>query len=273
MYISIGNSGVLTERLKQFENMATVQMKDIGVETKIVMFQTKCYGVHMVQQKQYEVLSSHEPIITAFGFSKEQMRELKNIIDYTKGGSFVNLLTKHGKNLEKSKNRKLSVNEVLTDVWEPAKKQWQNLYTKLKKGEMLFSEFEKNYLTQDLDELRVELSQFNKTPTNISWIDERIYQFKQYKTICACSEGAKAILNLVAEYNMKGSFRQIKEIDCLVSISLYYYFFFWKGGSLFIWYLVYLCSALCTLGFFVALHSVVVISLVILNRKFIKDFP
>ncbi|XP_052083737.1 E3 ubiquitin-protein ligase rnf213-alpha-like [Mytilus californianus] len=210
-----GNIGVLTEKLKQFENMATVQMKDICVETKIVMHQIKCYGVHTVQQDQFELLSSHEPIITAFGFSKEQMCELKNIIDYTKGGSFVNFLTKQGKKREKSKNRKLSVNEVLNDVWEPAKKQWQNLYTKLQNGEMLFSVFEKYYLTDDLDTLHVELTLFNKTLTNVSWIDERICQFKQYKTICECSKGAKAILNLVGEYQLKGSFRQIKEIDCL----------------------------------------------------------
>lgn len=164
---------------------------------------------------------SHEPTVTAFGFDKTQMAVLRNITELTKGSSFFQLLSNEGKNMESSKGRKIHLEEFFTDVWGPTKTLWHKLYQKLREGELLFSEFERYYLTEDMVKLHEELTGVSQSYTDTSWINVRFRQFKEYKHICECSRGAHVILKLVEAYKLSGSFTRIKAINYLVSKVLY----------------------------------------------------
>ncbi|XP_052086034.1 E3 ubiquitin-protein ligase RNF213-like [Mytilus californianus] len=139
------------------------------------------------------------------------METMKEMREYTEGDSFTQLLNSRGQHLEKSKRKKLSVNEIFAEVWEPAKKQWIDQCIKLKIGDLFFSDFRKHFQTDNLEKLRLELKKHYKEE-NADWIDQRIHQFKQYKTICNCLDGAKAIMKIVRAYNLKGNFSQIQDI-------------------------------------------------------------
>ncbi|CAG2212745.1 RNF213 [Mytilus edulis] len=72
-------------------------------------------------------------------------------------------------------------------------------------------EKDKRKTTDNLEKLQQELKKHYKEEKS-DWIDQRIQQFKQYKTICNCLEGAKAIMKVVRAYNLKGNFCQIQDI-------------------------------------------------------------
>jgi len=48
------------------------------------------------------------------------------------------------------------------------------------------------------------------------WIDERLAQIHQYRELQGCVEGARAILNVVDYYELKGDFHPIKLITNVV---------------------------------------------------------
>jgi len=51
---------------------------------------------------------------------------------------------------------------------------------------------------------------------NAKWIHERLTQIRQYRELQGCVAGAKAILKVVQNYELKGDFGPIKRITDVV---------------------------------------------------------
>lgn len=218
--IFTGNTENLSAIIKKHEDLKNVKLNQICAEARVIATtdETVKY-VKTLESENPQLLDHYCPKVIAFGLQNFHMETMKEMREYTEGDSFTQLLNSRGQNLEKDKRKKLSVDEIFAEVWEPAKKQWIDHCLKLKMGDLFFSDFRKLFQTDNLEKLQQELKKHNKEEKS-DWIDQRIQQFKQYKTICNCLEGAKAIMKVVRAYNLKGNFCQIQDIMKLVSLTL-----------------------------------------------------
>lgn len=218
----VGNTENLSAIIKKHEDLRNVRLNQICAEARVIAATDETGTVKYVKTLESEnsqLLDHYCPKVIAFGLQNFHVETMKEMREFTEGDSFTKLLNSRGQHLEKDKRMKLSVDEIFAEVWEPAKKQWIGHCLKLKIGDLFFSDFQKLFQTDNLEKLRSELKKHNKEEKS-DWIDQRINQFKQYKTICNCLDGAKAIMKVVRAYNLKGNFTQIQDIMKLVSLTL-----------------------------------------------------
>ena len=102
------------------------------------------------------------------------------------------------------------------EVWEPVANQWKTICQKLRRGDILFSEFENFFGKTELENLRNELILLERNG-DTRWVDERLDQIEKYRNLRSCAFGAEAILEVVEAFELKGDFNQIKEIQQYVS--------------------------------------------------------
>lgn len=213
----------MSKRIKSFEDLKKVELKHICAEVKVVGVQlvfTPGIYVQTTESEEIVKLENYCPKVTAFGLNTHHMLSMKELKYYTvDGDSFTQLLDKKGQIMEKKKGSKLSVDEVFKEVWEPTKKFWTELCAELEEGEIYLSKFKRHFQTDNIVRLKQELKK-HSGGNFIDWIDHRIHQFEQYRTICNCSKGAEAIMKVVNVYGLKGNFNQIKETLQLVSMRI-----------------------------------------------------
>ena len=174
--------------------------------------------VKTVQYDEITDFEKHRPFVTIFELSQDHLDLLLDILECSKGLLFTKLWEARGLELKRVKGRTLTIPEVLEEVWEPVVYQWQILCQKLKKGDMLFSEFERFFRNTDIENLRSELILIEKG-ARARWIDERIDQIQKYRNLKSCEFGAEAILEVVKAFELKGDFSQIEEIWKFVSLT------------------------------------------------------
>ncbi|XP_071122875.1 E3 ubiquitin-protein ligase RNF213-like [Mytilus edulis] len=213
-----GNTDDLSEKIRNYGNLINLSLNQICVEVKVVQGQDAATpNFHIQTRKSGDIkkLDDYCPTVTAFDLNHHQMETMRELKKYTfNGDSFTQLLDTRGQLVEKEKGRKLYVDEMLNEVWEPMKKFWTNLYAELEEGELHFSEFHKYFQTDNVNRLMQELRKHGREK-DFSWINQRIHQIEQYRTICNCSKGAEAILKVVHVYDLKGNFDEIKKIQRL----------------------------------------------------------
>ncbi|XP_063441660.1 E3 ubiquitin-protein ligase rnf213-alpha-like [Mytilus trossulus] len=154
---------------------------------------------------------NYEPMVTVFGLRQDELDILPKIIEHCKGLLFIKIWEKKGTELQKKLERDVKINEVFDKVWQPALEQWRTLSKKLRSGDMHFSEFDKWFETKDRSTLKKEFLLFGNDRDN-SWIDERLDQIERHGNIRNYLYGARAIMEVVNAFDLKGDFNQIKDI-------------------------------------------------------------
>ncbi|XP_052062680.1 E3 ubiquitin-protein ligase rnf213-alpha-like isoform X2 [Mytilus californianus] len=154
---------------------------------------------------------NYKPMVTVFGLCQEELNILPKILEHCKGLLFIKIWEKKGTDLKKQLGRDVHMDEVFEKVWKPALEQWRSLSKKLRSGNMLFTEFDKWFTTKDRSTLKKEFLLFDNNK-NVSWIEERLDQIERHGNIRNYLYGAKAIMEVVNAFNLKGDFSQIKDI-------------------------------------------------------------
>lgn len=166
-----------------------------------------------------ENVENYQPIVHAFSLDSEILNALSDVIE-CKSKCFIQLLRSNGSELARQKERPLTTKEVYAEVWKPSYDFWKSMCSRLKNGQILFSELKKYFDTRNEDALREIFDQIRTKDDENEWVEQRLHQFKKYTNIRSCSVGARAILNVVKTYELVGDFSQIAEIDKLVSFNL-----------------------------------------------------
>ncbi|XP_052062754.1 E3 ubiquitin-protein ligase rnf213-alpha-like isoform X2 [Mytilus californianus] len=154
---------------------------------------------------------TYQPIVTVFDLCPEELNILPNILECCKGLLFLKIWEKKGIEQQKQLGRNVHINEVFEKVWQPALEQWKTLSKNLKQGDMFFTDFEKWFKNKDSSTLEKEFRLLDNDG-DTSWIKERLYQIKQHGNIRNYVHGAKAIIEVVNAFDLKGDFSQIQEI-------------------------------------------------------------
>ncbi|OPL32950.1 hypothetical protein AM593_04359, partial [Mytilus galloprovincialis] len=150
-----GNTRDLEDRIKRFEKLENVSLNML------------CKVAFLEDMKNHE---QYEPTITAFGLDENAFQTIPYILKCGQGLLFITLWDRRGNELAKQKGKALDLDEILTEVWEPTYKFWDDLCTRLKNGNLKFSEFEKYFKTTDMETLRNELMKLCQDG-NTKWID------------------------------------------------------------------------------------------------------
>jgi hypothetical protein len=191
----------LEEKIRSFE-----RLENIGLNAL-------CKVAILEELKNQE---KYQPIVIAFGLDENVLQTIPHILKCGEGLLFTTLWDRRGNDIAKQKGRPLDFDEILMEVWEPTYKFWSDLCTRLKSGDLKFSEFEKYFKTANLETLKDELMKLSQDG-NHKWIDSRLDQLEKYRNLQSCMFGAQAIMELVKEYDLKEkNFSQILEIVDLV---------------------------------------------------------
>ncbi|OPL21619.1 hypothetical protein AM593_05982, partial [Mytilus galloprovincialis] len=191
-----GNTRELELRIKRFEKLEDVSLNLL------------CQIAMLDETKHPD---EYQPTVTAFGLDEHILQTIPHILKCGQGLLFITLWDKRGNELAKQKKKYLDLDEILTEVWEPTYRFWDDLCTRLKNGDLRFSEFEKFFRTTDVETLRNELMKLCQDG-NTKWIDVRLDQLEKYRNLQSCLFGARAIMEVVKEFELTGNFNQILEI-------------------------------------------------------------
>lgn len=113
----------------------------------------------------------------------------------------------------------LTVEEVLEKVWEPVSRSLHGIKKRICDGTMLFTEFERLFGELHQDNLVKELEHLSEE-NDRDWIDERMRQVQEHRSVQQCVEGATVIQNVVKAYELEGNFEQMNMIIDMVCIAL-----------------------------------------------------
>ncbi|CAC5425101.1 RNF213 [Mytilus coruscus] len=191
-----GNTRELEVRIKRYEKLEDVSLNLL------------CQIAMLDETKHPD---EYQPTVTAFGLDETILQTIPHILKCGQGLLFITLWDRRGNELAKQKKKSLDLEEILTEVWEPTYKFWDDLCTRLKNGDLKFSEFEKFFRTTDVETLRNELMKLCQDG-NTKWIDVRLDQLEKYRNLQSCLFGARAIMEVVKEFELTGNFNQILEI-------------------------------------------------------------
>lgn len=138
---------------------------------------------------------------------------------------FVKLWGKRGNSCFNEKGKlRLSVEEVIEKVWEPVYENLQAIKKRICDGTMFFTEFKRLYGELNLENLKKELEHFSSESAK-GWIDDRIRQIQEHRSVQQCVDGALVIKKLVDAYVLEGNFEQIDLIIDMVCIYFLIYVF------------------------------------------------
>ncbi|XP_063404431.1 E3 ubiquitin-protein ligase rnf213-alpha-like [Mytilus trossulus] len=191
-----GNTKKLEDKIKCFEKLENVSLNLL------------CKVAMLNETKHPE---EYQPTVIAFDLEDHVVQTIPYILKCGQGLLFTTLWDRRGNELAKQKGKSLDLDEILTEVWEPTYKFWDDLCTRLKNGDLKFSEFEKYFKTTDMETLRNELMKLSQDG-NTKWIDIRLDQLEKYRNLQSCLFGARAIMEVVKEFELTGNFNQILEI-------------------------------------------------------------
>lgn len=113
----------------------------------------------------------------------------------------------------------LTTDEVLSLVWEPVYESLQDISKRIQDGTMLFTEFQRHFGNMPDETLVRELEHLS-VDGDRGWIEKRMEQIREIKTVQQCVNGAHIIKNVVKTYGLEGDFKQmnlIVEMVCVLS--------------------------------------------------------
>ncbi|VDI41573.1 Hypothetical predicted protein [Mytilus galloprovincialis] len=183
----------MEEKIRVLENLGTFPLNHL---------------VKTMQCDEIRDIEKHRPFVIIFELSQDQLDVLPDIMECSKGLLFTKLWEERGTELKKEKGSRLTILEVLTEVWEPTANLWKTICQRLKRGDLFFSEFERFFKTTEIGNLRAELTLLEREG-NTKWVDERLDQVEKYRNLKSCEFGAEAILEVVKAFDLQGDFNQI----------------------------------------------------------------
>lgn len=117
--------------------------------------------------------------------------------------------------VEEKQGIPLTTDEVISMVWVPVYENLQAITKRIKDGTMLFTEFQKHFGQMHDDNLLQELEHLSADGDR-NWIEKRMEQIREHRTVQQCVEGASVIMNVVETYRLEGDFKQINLIVGMV---------------------------------------------------------
>ncbi|CAC5418097.1 RNF213 [Mytilus coruscus] len=149
--------------------------------------------------------------VIAFKSNTNNIRRMRDISKNSTSVLFLNFWDAIGKEYYQKDGQPLSINHVLTSVWNDTKEKMQRLKDSLSSGDICFGEFEdicERFTNKE--KLRHELKSLEDGPT--LWVDTRINQIQMYKEARSCIGVALVILEIVTEFSIVGDFTAIRGI-------------------------------------------------------------
>lgn len=119
----------------------------------------------------------------------------------------------------------LSLEEVLSKIWQPSLHDFYQLGTSIGLGFVTFAEVDKAVegcgdkgdgaqLKKEMNLLATKLANYSVLENN--WLEQRLSQIQEYRQLHRASESASAILKIKDRLNLKGDFSHISSLTQLV---------------------------------------------------------
>lgn len=200
-FVFLANTSKLEEQIKRCQEFDRVSLKNI------------CDNVKVPKD-----IKKYQPKVIALEVDRYILDTLPEMIRCTKGKIFIIIWDKFAVEFHKTIQRPLQIDELIEHVWKPTFKEWEQLHSRLKSGQILFSEFERICGRFDQNTLKREflLLEGVESDKKIHWIQERIDQMSKYRNLQNCLNGASVIMKVVEEFELEGDFKAIEQILKLV---------------------------------------------------------
>ncbi|VDI45897.1 Hypothetical predicted protein, partial [Mytilus galloprovincialis] len=176
----------------------------------------KLNDICIIQSQGQINITAYEPTIVAFEIPETLLGVLPLLISCYDSLLFKKIWKKTGSMLLTNKNRRLTIEEVFSEIWKPSYEQWKLLQEKLIKGRIQLSEYDEFFQNTQIEELRRECNLLGEKNGNTDWIEQRLAELEQYKFILRCSSAANLIHEIVTVYGITGNFKDIQNILELV---------------------------------------------------------
>lgn len=122
--------------------------------------------------------------------------------------------------IKKTRTESITIEEVNKSIVDIVCESWEKLSRDLKSGDITFQEFgnhffemKKNVVNRELNFI-ADMSGDGKK----HWIEQRLYQFEQYKVLRECVNAAKVITEFAKQFDLNGNFEQVQKMMKLVCI-------------------------------------------------------
>lgn len=144
---------------------------------------------------------------------------VNNIFCYHESKSFHDILKRKAQTYKTP--TVLNLDDVIKEVFIPAKENMDNLCKKIENGSISVREIEKYFLREFSEaELYTELIAMNRGIKD-KWINKRIAQLQRFRMFSKTVSVAKLFLDIKNEYKIGGTFENLQLIANSVSFNLY----------------------------------------------------
>ena len=130
---------------------------------------------------------------------------------------FDTLWTQQGKRVSQKRepsDRRLSLDDVVAEVWLPVTQHYDDLCTRVQNGSVTLGEVD-NFLSAYVGhypDLEHEFQLMCQPTSDASWIKQRVYQVQQYHELDQCCRGARLIMEARQAFELTGDFAVLETI-------------------------------------------------------------
>lgn len=122
--------------------------------------------------------------------------------------------------IKKNGTESITIEEVNKSIVNIVCGSWENLCHDLKSGDITFQEFGNHFSDMKKKVVDKELNFIANMSSDgkEQWIEQRLYQFEQYKVLRECVNGAKVLTEFAEQFDLNGNFEQVQKMMKLVCI-------------------------------------------------------
>ena len=147
----------------------------------------------------------------------ERILETLSTTKVSESQLFATLWTHQGKRVSQRReptDRRLSLDDVVTEVWLPVTQHYDDLCTRIQNGSVTLGEVN-NFLSAYVGhypDLEHEFQLMCSPTADAKWIKHRVYQVQQYHELDQCCRGARLIMEARHEFELTGDFAVLETI-------------------------------------------------------------
>lgn len=125
--------------------------------------------------------------------------------------------------IKKTQTKSITIEEVNKFIVNIVCECWDKLYHDLKSGDITFQEFGNHFSEMKKKVVNKELNFIADMSSDgrKQWIEQRLFQFEQYKVLRECVNGAKVITEFANQFDLNGNFEQVQKMMKLVCIHFF----------------------------------------------------
>lgn len=124
--------------------------------------------------------------------------------------------------IKKSGTESITIEEVNKSIVNIVCESWEKLCHDLKSGDITFQEFGNHFSDMKKKVVNKELNfiadKVLSSDSKKEWIEQRLYQFEQYKVLKESVNGAKVLTEFAKQFDLNGNFEQVQKMMKLVCI-------------------------------------------------------